>query len=252
MPARLKAYAGRFCHIRVTRCCRHNRKQTAYFPETPATRAGIEPRSTRFGPPRAPGAWLLQNIHRVVVTRRGDRHRKRAHHPLPLDLGRMGLHCKAYCGLSKLFFQINSGRWRAGKENSQSRGAKTARDWLSEVWQTTLFGALFARFFAAALASQRLFNTFLFAGLQVKGVAFDLFDDVFLLHFALEAAQRIFKRLALLDANFCQNQHPPTSLVDVIRIAGTAAKVNSQGRSCGRIALCQRCPSERREPVLTP
>jgi len=45
-----------------------------------------------------------------------------------------------------------------------------------------------ARLFARALASECSFHTLFLAGLQVKGVALDLLDDVFLLHLALEAA----------------------------------------------------------------
>jgi hypothetical protein len=41
---------------------------------------------------------------------------------------------------------------------------------------------------SGALARECSLNTLLFAGLQVKGVALDLLDDVFLLHLALEAA----------------------------------------------------------------
>jgi len=46
----------------------------------------------------------------------------------------------------------------------------------------------FARLFAGSLSSQRSLHTLLLAGLQVKGVALDLLDNVFLLHLALEAA----------------------------------------------------------------
>ncbi len=46
----------------------------------------------------------------------------------------------------------------------------------------------FANFLASALASERSFHAFLLTGLQVKGVALNFFDDVFLLHLALEAA----------------------------------------------------------------
>jgi hypothetical protein len=47
---------------------------------------------------------------------------------------------------------------------------------------------LFTCLFSCALPSQRSFYTLLFAGLQVKGVALNLLDNVFLLHLALEAA----------------------------------------------------------------
>ena len=69
----------------------------------------------------------------------------------------------------------------------------------------------FTRLFASALASQRGLHTLSFAGLQVKGVALDLLDDVFLLHLALEAAQRILEGFSLLNSNFCQTDTPPDS-----------------------------------------
>jgi hypothetical protein len=40
-------------------------------------------------------------------------------------------------------------------------------------------------------------------------VALNLFDNVFLLDFALEAAQGVFERLALLQSNFGQTDTPP-------------------------------------------
>jgi len=47
---------------------------------------------------------------------------------------------------------------------------------------------LFASLLAGPLASECGFYTLFLAGLQVKGVALDLLDNVFLLHLALEAA----------------------------------------------------------------
>ncbi len=57
----------------------------------------------------------------------------------------------------------------------------------------------FARtFFAIALACQSFFSPPLLSRLQVKGVALDFFDDIFLLHFPFEAPQSAFKRFAIL------------------------------------------------------
>jgi hypothetical protein len=64
---------------------------------------------------------------------------------------------------------------------------------------------LFASLLAAALAGQRLFYTELFARLKVKRMPLYLLDDVFLLNFALETAECVFQRLALLQSYFCQN-----------------------------------------------
>ena len=47
-------------------------------------------------------------------------------------------------------------------------------------------------FLPVSFASQRLLGPFLFAWLQIKRVPFDLFNDVLLLDFALEAAKGVF------------------------------------------------------------
>ena len=49
-----------------------------------------------------------------------------------------------------------------------------------------------------ALSRQGLFDSFLFARLQVEGVLLNLFYDVLLLDLSLEAAEGIFDRLALV------------------------------------------------------
>jgi hypothetical protein len=67
---------------------------------------------------------------------------------------------------------------------------------------------LLANFLARALASERCFYAFL-AGLEVKRVALHFFDNVFLLHFALKAAQSILKGFTLLQSDFRQTDTPP-------------------------------------------
>jgi hypothetical protein len=57
----------------------------------------------------------------------------------------------------------------------------------------TISVLLFARFFAGALTRQRFFYALLFAGFQVKGVTLDFLDDVFGLHFSLEATKSVFE-----------------------------------------------------------
>jgi hypothetical protein len=68
---------------------------------------------------------------------------------------------------------------------------------------------LLANLLTSALASQRGLYPFLFTGFQIKGVALDLFDNVLLLYFALEAAQRVLKGFTLLQPNFRQTDTPP-------------------------------------------
>jgi hypothetical protein len=55
---------------------------------------------------------------------------------------------------------------------------------------------------AQPLARQCLLRTALLTRLHVITVFLDFLDDVFLLHFAFEPAQRIFQRLTFLDADF--------------------------------------------------
>jgi hypothetical protein len=69
----------------------------------------------------------------------------------------------------------------------------------------------FTRLFAGPLASQRSLHALLLAGLQVKGVSFDLLDNVFLLHLALEPAKSVLEGFSLLKSNFCQTYTPPNS-----------------------------------------
>ncbi|HTS34884.1 MAG TPA: hypothetical protein VMH04_04370 [Candidatus Solibacter sp.] len=69
----------------------------------------------------------------------------------------------------------------------------------------------FAGFLAGSLASQRSLHALSFAGLQVKGVALYLLDDVFLLHLALKPSQSVLEGLTLLKPNFCQTNTPPDS-----------------------------------------
>src|SRR5205809_5035470 len=53
-----------------------------------------------------------------------------------------------------------------------------------------------------ALSRQRLLRSPLVPGFQVEGVFLDVLDDVFLLHFPLEAAQRALDRFSLLNFYF--------------------------------------------------
>ena len=67
----------------------------------------------------------------------------------------------------------------------------------------------FARFLASPLACESRLNPLFLAGLQIKGVALDLLDNVFLLHLALEPAQSVLEGFALLKSHFCQTDTPP-------------------------------------------
>ena len=94
-----------------------------------------------------------------------------------------------------------------------ARGSRAAPGWatlycfsLTPYKPSVLF---FANLFASALASERGFHAFLLTGFEVKGVALDFLNNVFLLHFALEAAQSILEGFTLLQSNFRQTDTPP-------------------------------------------
>jgi hypothetical protein len=59
---------------------------------------------------------------------------------------------------------------------------------------------------AQTLPGGSLLGSLLLAGLQVKGMFLDLFDDVFLLDLALESLQRAFQGFTILYDNFCQSR----------------------------------------------
>src|SRR5690606_31862126 len=64
---------------------------------------------------------------------------------------------------------------------------------------------------AAPLPSQRLLDALALPRLEIKGVFLDFLDDVFLLHFPLEAPQRVLDRFAVLNSHLCHvapTSHP--------------------------------------------
>ena len=69
---------------------------------------------------------------------------------------------------------------------------------------------LFTSLLAIPLARQGCLDATLLTGLQIVGVTLDFLDDVLLLYLSLKPAQRIFERLAFLNANLCQKIHLQT------------------------------------------
>ena len=65
--------------------------------------------------------------------------------------------------------------------------------------------------FPAAFACECFFDTLLFAGRQVKGVALNLLNDIFLLHLAMETTQLVLEGITLLKSDFRQLTTPPNS-----------------------------------------
>jgi hypothetical protein len=67
----------------------------------------------------------------------------------------------------------------------------------------------FTNLLPVALARKGFLDALLLSWLQVERMAFNFLDDVFGLHLALEASQRILKGFAFLNTNFCQLNTPP-------------------------------------------
>jgi hypothetical protein len=88
---------------------------------------------------------------------------------------------------------------------------------------------LLTSFFATTFPCQGFLDTFFFAGLQVKGVALNLLDNVFLLHLALETSQRVFEGFALLNSDFRQTYYTPKLVpLDPIVIATFRRQVKGE------------------------
>jgi hypothetical protein len=62
---------------------------------------------------------------------------------------------------------------------------------------------------AQSLTRKGFFSTAFLAGLHIKAMLLDFLDDVFLLHFALEAAQSVLQGFAFLDDDFSHVKFTP-------------------------------------------
>src|SRR5271154_4767826 len=63
------------------------------------------------------------------------------------------------------------------------------------------------------LTRESFLGATLFSGLHVVAVLLDFLDDIFRLHFPLEAPECILQRFTLLNDNFCHAYSPPSLLV---------------------------------------
>ena len=87
---------------------------------------------------------------------------------------------------------------------------------------------LFANLFTIAFTCQSFFDPLLLTWLQIEGMAFYFLDDIFGLHFALEAPEGILKGFSLLNSNLCQKKHLQTSPLGIalrIRLLGSISIV---------------------------
>jgi hypothetical protein len=62
-----------------------------------------------------------------------------------------------------------------------------------------------ATFLPVSFACQCLLDPQFLARLQIERVALDLFNNVFLLHFAFEAPEGVFQGFTVLESYFSQN-----------------------------------------------
>jgi hypothetical protein len=69
-------------------------------------------------------------------------------------------------------------------------------------------------FLPVSFTSQSLLDPQFLARLQIKRMALDFFDDVFLLHFPFEAPEGVFQGLTFLESDFCQNCYTSKPITD--------------------------------------
>src|ERR1700684_2350285 len=88
---------------------------------------------------------------------------------------------------------------------------------------------------AIALAGQCFLHPLLLTRLQVKRVALHFLDNVFSLNLALEAAQCVLERFALLNTNLCQGKYTSkrSQLGSVLRIPPVPGKGEENLRNSG-------------------
>ena len=64
-----------------------------------------------------------------------------------------------------------------------------------------------ATFLPVPLTRKRLLDAQFLARLQIKGVPLYFLNDVFLLHFPLEAPEGVFQGFTVLESYFCQSKN---------------------------------------------
>ena len=97
---------------------------------------------------------------------------------------------------------------------------------------------------SVALPRQRLLGPPLVARLQIEGVLLDVLDDVFLLHLALEAAERALNGLAFLNLDFSHAYETPPH-------PGQATPCEGPLKSAEYVRLSQAGADSRRNTLAT-
>ena len=141
---------------------------------------------------------------------------------------------------------------RCRNEFGNLRGTPRERKGAALGWAALLLLLLFfPSFFPAALARQSFLHAPLFAGFQVKGVALHFFDDILLLHLALEAAQGILKGFSLLQPDFRQSNYTPQLVPFWTRIVIARFIAQSQELSAKLSLLSEIVAPHDRTPLPT-
>ena len=117
--------------------------------------------------------------------------------PLPSRVRREGTEARPGCGPSWL-----------NNKSAPVRGADGNTLFCPSIRLVVVLSGLLA----GSFSSQGLLDPALFAWLQVKGMSFDFFDDVFLLDLALETAESVLERLSFLKSHFSQTTNTPISV----------------------------------------
>jgi hypothetical protein len=74
-----------------------------------------------------------------------------------------------------------------------------------------------ATFLPVPFARKGLLHAQLLTRLQIKRVPLDFFNDVFLLHFPLEAPESVFQGFTVLESYFCQSKNTSDPIMDYLR-----------------------------------
>ena len=96
---------------------------------------------------------------------------------------------------------------RGPTEQGRAGRARPFTAWFLNSFTTSIL--FFANLLAGSFTRESGFHALFLAGLEVKGVSLYLFNNVFLLHFALEPAQGVLEGFTLLKTNFRQTNTPP-------------------------------------------
>jgi hypothetical protein len=90
-----------------------------------------------------------------------------------------------------------------------------ARSWMERLKWCGCLVLLTPLLLTETLTRKGLLGSTLFPRLHVIAVLLDFLNDVFRLHFSLEAPESVFQRLALLDYNFRHAYSPPSLCLDL-------------------------------------